>query len=174
MLLMLFDSFLELEQTVFLVKLTSSSSVTTRPFKFTRRPSLLRQLFGHVLVGVMFVEELDGMEAAAVDVEVDVAAVEIRSACLPQFNLGMHCLDAFPDCLTDAPALYTHLHIEERQLTYGLLLSRLGRAQASLALLSLLHQFTFMRRVVDGNDGTAHTLAVDIDSLIGFGAFSPQ
>ena len=90
-----FHSFLEFEQAVFLVK-----------------------LLGHVRVGVMFVEELDGMEAAAVDIEVDVAAVEIRGACLPQFNLGMHCLNALPDCLTDALALYAHLHIEESQYTF--------------------------------------------------------
>ena len=54
---MSFHSFLELEQAVFLVK-----------------------LFGHIRVGVVLVEELDGMEAAAVDVKVNVTAVEIRGA----------------------------------------------------------------------------------------------
>ena len=55
-----FHSFLELEQAVFLVK-----------------------LFGHVRIGVMLTEELDGMETATVDVEVNVAAVKIWGACLP-------------------------------------------------------------------------------------------
>ena len=86
-------SFLEYEEAVFLIK-------------------LLR----HVRVGVVFVEELDGMEAATVNVEVNVAAVKIGGAGFPHLHLGVHLLDGFPDGLADAPALYTDLHIEKRQL----------------------------------------------------------
>ena len=84
----LFHSFLEFEQAVFLVKLT-----------------------WHVRVRMALIEELDGMEAATVDVEVNVAAVEIRGAGLPHLNLGMHRLDGFPYRLADALALYTHLDV---------------------------------------------------------------
>ena len=52
---MLFHSFFENEQPVFLV-------------------ILLR----HIRIRMVFVEELDGVEAAPVDVEVDVATVEVR------------------------------------------------------------------------------------------------
>ena len=123
-LLMLLHSFLEFEQAVFLV-----------------------EMLRHVRVGVMFIEELDSMEAAAVDVEVNVAAVEIRGAGFPYLNLGMHRLDALPDCLTDALALYAHLHIEEGQLAFGLM---------------------------DREYGAAHTLTVGIDSLVSLGTLSPQ
>ena len=94
-------------------------------------------------------QELNGMESAAVDVEVDIPTVEIRGAGFPHLYLRMHRLYGFPDGLTNTFALDTHLHIEECKLTYGLPLSRLGRADASIALLSLLHRFT--QSAISGN-----------------------
>jgi hypothetical protein len=38
---------------------------------------------------MMLVEELNGMESAAVDVEVDIATVEIRGTGFPDFYFGM-------------------------------------------------------------------------------------
>ena len=76
--LFLFHSFLKLKESVLLVK-------------------LLR----HVRVWVMLVEKLNGMESAAVDIEVDVATVEIRDASFPHFYLRMHGFYRFPDGLSD-------------------------------------------------------------------------
>jgi hypothetical protein len=44
----------------------------------------------------MLVDELNDMEPIAVYVEMDIAAVEIRGAGFPHFNLWMHGLDRFP------------------------------------------------------------------------------
>ena len=71
----------------------------------------------------MLIEKLNGMESAAIDVEVYVAAVEIWGAGFPYFYLRMHGFYRFPDGLADSFALNTHLHIEECKLTYGLPLS---------------------------------------------------
>ena len=117
----------------------------------------------------MLIEELNGMESATVDVEVDIPAVEIRGAGFPHFYLWMHILYGFPDGLANPFALNAHFHIEECKLTYGLPLSRLGRADASIALLSLLHRFT--HSAISSNDGTTYTLAILADGLVGFGTF---
>ena len=53
--------------------------------------------FWHIGVRMMLVEELNGMESAAVDVEVEIPAVEIWGAGFPDFNLWMHGLYGFPD-----------------------------------------------------------------------------
>ena len=71
----------------------------------------LVELLGHIGVGMVIVEKLDGMKATTVDIEMDVAKVEVRCACLPDFSLWMECFDGFPDGLTNAFALYAHLHI---------------------------------------------------------------
>ena len=109
----------------------------------------LIELFRHVRVGMVIVEKLDGMKATAIDIEMDVAKVEVWRACLPNLSLWMERFDGFPDGLTNAFALYAHLHIEKCQLAPMLFL-------------------------VNGDDGTAHTLAVSIDCLVGFCAISLQ
>ena len=109
----------------------------------------LIELFRYVRVGMVIVEKLDGMKTTAIDIEMDVAKVEVRCACLPDFSLRVQCFDGFPDGLTNTFALYAHLHIEKCQL-------------ASMLFL------------VNGNDGTTHALAVSIDCLIGFCAVSLQ
>ena len=81
------------------------------------------KLLRHVGIRVMLIEELNGMESAAVDIKMDIPAVEIRGAGFPHFNLWMHGLYGFPDGLADTFALNAHLHIEECKLTYGLPLS---------------------------------------------------
>ena len=92
----------------------------------------------------MLIEKLNGMESAAVDVEVDIPSVEIRGAGFPHFYLRMHRFYRFPDGLADTFTLNTHLHIEESQLAYN---------------------------TISCNDGTAHTLAILADGFIGFGTF---
>ncbi len=77
----------------------------------------------------------------------DVATVEVRGASFPYLRLRMQRLNGFPNCLSDTLALNTNLHIEKRQ-------------------------FTIVLGGIDGNDGAAHTLAVSIDSLVGFCTFS--
>ena len=62
---------------------------------------------------MMLIEELNGMESAAVDVEVDIPTVEIRGAGFPHLYLRMHRLYSLPDGLADTFALNTHLYIEE-------------------------------------------------------------
>ena len=81
------------------------------------------ELVWHIGVRVMLIEKLNGMESAAVDVEMDIPAVEIRGAGFPDFYVWMHGLYGFPDGLADAFALNAHLHIEKCKLTYGLPLS---------------------------------------------------
>lgn len=109
----------------------------------------LVELLGHIGVGMVIVEKLDGMKATAIDIEMDVAKVEVWRACLPNLSLWMERFDGFPDGLTNAFTLYAHLHIKKRQLAPMLFL-------------------------VNGDDGTAHTLAVSIDCLVGFCAVSLQ
>ena len=93
---------------------------------------------------VMPIEELNGMETTAVDEEVDIPAVKIRSAGFPHFYFRMHSLYGLPDGLANTLALNTHLHIEEYELTHI---------------------------AISGNDGTAHTLAILADGFVGFGSF---
>ncbi len=102
-----------------------------------KKSVVLVELLWHVRVGMMFVEEFDGMETTAVDVEMDVAAVEIWRACLPDFNLRMKGLNGFPDCLSDALALNSNFHIEEGK-------------------------FALMSFFIDDDDSTTHSLAVCI------------
>ena len=92
----------------------------------------------------MFVEKFNGMESAAVDVEVDIATVEIRGAGFPHFYLWMHSLYGFPDGLADTLALNTYLHVEECELAHI---------------------------AVSGNDGTPHTLSILVDGFVSFGTF---
>lgn len=61
----------------------------------------------------MGVEELDGVEAAAVDVEVDVAAVEVGRDRLPDPRLRVARLDGAPDGQAQAPALDPVPDVEE-------------------------------------------------------------
>ena len=81
---------------------------------------------------MMLVEELNGMESAAVDVEMDIAAVKIRGAGFPHFYFRMQCFDSFPNCLSNTLTLHAYLHIKERQ-------------------------FTMMFGGIDGNDDTTQT-----------------
>ena len=89
-----------------------------------KQPVLLVELLRHIGVWVMLIEaldlwslategtqELNGMESAAVDVEMDIPAVEIRGAGFPYFYLWMHNLYGFPDGLADAFALNAHLNV---------------------------------------------------------------
>ena len=85
-----------------------------RVFFFKLKKTIfLVKLLRHIGVWMMLVEELNGMESAAVDVEVDIPAVEIRGTGFPHFYLWMHGLYSFPDGLTDTFALNAHLHVEE-------------------------------------------------------------
>ena len=51
------------------------------------------------------VEELDDVEAALVDVKMDVPLFKIRSAGLPDLGLGVHALDLLPSCKADTLAV---------------------------------------------------------------------
>ena len=62
---------------------------------------------------MMLVEKFNGMESAAVDVEVNIPTVEIRCAGFPHLYLRMHRLYSLPDGQANALALNTHLYIEE-------------------------------------------------------------
>ena len=57
---------------------------------------------GAVLVGV---PEFDDVEAAAVDIEVDVALLVIGGDAFPDFDFGVHSLYCFPGCQADAFAV---------------------------------------------------------------------
>lgn len=102
------------------------------------------KLLRHVGIRVMLIEELNGMESAAVDIKMDIPAVEIRGAGFPDFYLWMHGLYGFPDGLADTFALNAHFYIEECKFTHS---------------------------AISGNDGTAYTLAIFIDGLVCFGTF---
>ena len=66
-------------------------------------------------VGVTPVEELDDLEAAFVDVEVDVALLEIRRVCRPDLRLGIPGLDRAPGVLADAATFDARHHEEQVQ-----------------------------------------------------------
>ena len=85
--------------------------MTIASFLKLKQTILLVKLFWHIGVWMMFVEKLNGMETAAIDVEVDIAAVEIWGTGFPHFYLWMHGLYGFPDGLADAFALNAHFHI---------------------------------------------------------------
>ena len=83
-----------------------------------KKSILLVELLRHIGVWMMLIEaldlwslategtqELNGMESAAVDVEVDIPAVEIRGAGFPHLYLWMHGLYGFPDGLADTYAI---------------------------------------------------------------------
>ena len=97
----------------------------------------------------MLVEELNGMETAAVDVEVDVTAIKIWSAGFPDFRFGMYSLDGFPNGLPDAYTLYAHLHIEESQ-------------------------FAVVGFMIDSDNGTSLSLTISINCFISFSIFCIQ
>ena len=81
------------------------------PFLKLKQSVLLVKLLRHIGVWMMLVEELNGMESAAVDIKMDIPAVEIRGAGFPHFYLWMHGLYGFPDGLANAFALNAHFHI---------------------------------------------------------------
>ena len=64
---------------------------------------------------MVLIEELDGMESAAVDVKVNVPSVEVRRTGFPYLRLWMHSLDSLPNGLSDALTLNTNLHKEKCQ-----------------------------------------------------------
>ena len=72
------------------------------------------------------------MEATAVDVEVDISAVEIWGAGFPYFYLRMHGFYGFPDGLADSFALNTHLYIEECKFTQAVMMAPPTRWPSSL------------------------------------------
>jgi len=88
-------------------------SLSNNSFLKLKKTILLVKLLRHIGVWVMLIEELNGMESATVDVEVDIPAVEIRGAGFPHFYLWMHILYGFPDGLANPFALNAHLHVEE-------------------------------------------------------------
>ena len=51
------------------------------------------------------VPEFDDVEAAAVDIEVDVALLVIGGDAFPDFNFGVQRLYCFPGCLSDTLAV---------------------------------------------------------------------
>ena len=108
---------------------------------------VLVKLLRHIGIRVMLIEELNGMKTATVDVEVDVAAVEIRGAGFPRLYFWMHGFYGFPDGLAETLALNTHLYIKESQFTHI---------------------------AVSGNDGTAYSLAILVDGFVCFGTFCIQ
>ena len=67
-------------------------------------------------VGVMFVEELDDVEAALVDVEVDVAHLEIGRHQGPFPHLRVGGLDGEPGARPHSPGMNRGLHCEKENL----------------------------------------------------------
>ena len=63
------------------------------------------------------VPELDDMESAAVDIEMDVALLEIGSDGFPNADLVMQRLDGTPRCLSDATAMDFGRNEEQLELS---------------------------------------------------------
>mgnify|MGYP000297975288 FL=1 len=66
--------------------------------------------------GVVLVEELDDVEAALIDVEMDVAHLEVRCFQLPLRHLGMGRFDGGPGPRPNALAVNRRVHREEQDL----------------------------------------------------------
>ena len=62
-------------------------------------------LVGHGGTMMIPVPELDDMESAAVDIEMDVALLEVGRDGFPDADLGVHCLHGSPRCLSNTPAM---------------------------------------------------------------------
>ena len=95
---------------------------------------------------MILVPELDDMESAAVDIEMDVALLEVGCDGFPNADLGMQCLDGTPRCLSDATAM------------------DFGRNEEQLEL-----SLRFVP--VDAQYHTAHEPIVENDA-VGFGTFA--
>ena len=64
---------------------------------------------------MMRVEELDGMEAACVDVEVDIALLKVGCDCFPDTGRGIAVLDGLPGGQTQAAIVHAEVNKEEVQ-----------------------------------------------------------
>ena len=72
--------------------------------------------FRLVRVWMLFVEILDNVKSALVDIEVDIPLFKIRSTCLPNFCFGVKSFNLSPNGLTYTLALNAMLHIQEIQM----------------------------------------------------------
>lgn len=99
-------------------------------------------------VGVVLVEELDDVEAAAVDVEVDVALLEVGGQRLPHLYLGVQALHLAPGGIAGAAAVGVGVGEEQRELA----LAPLG---------------------VEGDDHSAHAALVG-DDEVGLGTLGVE
>lgn len=58
-----------------------------------------------VVIGMMTVEEFDDVETATIDIEMNVALLEIGGNCFPNPDFGVHLLDGLPRCETYTSAV---------------------------------------------------------------------
>ena len=103
-------------------------------------------LVGHGGTMMIPVPELHDMESAAVDIEMDVALLEVGSDGFPDADLGMQCLDGTPRCLSDATAMDFGRNEEQLELSLRFVL-------------------------VDAQYHAAHEPAIENDA-VGFGTFA--
>ena len=75
-------------------------------------------LLGNGRTMEMIVPKLNDLETAAVDVEVDVALLEIGGDGLPDLDFWMHPLNGFPCRLADALAMNVRVHEEQFQFSF--------------------------------------------------------
>ena len=77
--------------------------------------------FGNSGTMLVFVPKLHDVEAAAVDVEVDVALLEIRRDGFPSLDFRVHRLNCLPSRLTDAFAVDFWADKQQFQFAFGFL-----------------------------------------------------
>ena len=62
------------------------------------------------------VEELDNVEPAFVDIEVDIPRLKVRSTCFPYECFGVQPFDFLPSSTADAPAVDLRIDKQKFQL----------------------------------------------------------
>ena len=87
-------------------------------FLETEHPIAVRtSAIGIIRIGMMAVEILHDVETAAVDIEVDVALIEIGCVGFPDRHFGVQLFDKAPGGITDALAV--NLGVDKQQLQFA-------------------------------------------------------
>ena len=83
------------------------------------KPQKIRHLPLGVLLprhGMFGIEKLHHVKPTLVHIEVDIPGLKIGGKGLPDLCLRVAGLDGLPGCLTHAPAVAVHIHIQQKKL----------------------------------------------------------
>ena len=109
---------------------TISLSVFSENKHFVIFAPVLLNIFGHSRAMMVFVPELNDVEAQTVYIEMNVALLEIGSDGFPYAYFGVHCFYGLPCCLADALAMCLGIDKEDFQFALRMLLLNLKNQTA--------------------------------------------